>query len=724
MCRKETKGVAMKEKMMTRDRAIPAALKDLSRWVVWKYEQRDGKPKPTKVPYDAKTGKNASCTDPSTWTTFKKAVAVRNRYSGIGFVLTDADDIAGVDLDHCLNPETGVIEQWALDIIKPLNSYTEISPSGTGIRIFMRGTLPPVGRKKGQIEFYDDERYLTVTGHHLAGTPLTIEDRQETLQRVHAVHFPPPSNNGKGQQEAKPITADDETQLNRMFNSKNGATIKKLYDGEWSELEYPSQSEADSALCCHLAFWFAKDTERMDRLFRQSKLMRPKWDSKRGASTYGAQVIARVCALVTETYSEQDAELDRLAALPPLEYGKVRNEAAKRLGVTVSILDQEVKKRRQTTDSVPDFVSVDPAESPVEGEKLADALATVIRRFVVIEPDAIHATVLWVLWAYAFNCWTIAPILALVSPEKRCGKTSLLALLARVLDRALLSSNISAAAIFRAVDGLKPVLLIDEMDSFGEEDEALRGILNSGHTKDAARVIRVVGEGAQMTVKTFSTWCPKVLASIGALADTLEDRSITIPMKRRKRGEAKESLRWTGEQGATLNAELRALASQCKRWAADQTDVLTAAAPTVPPTLNDRAADNWYPLFCVAEVLGQKWRDFAQVAALKLSGVEMDSDSIRIHLLGDIRTILKGRSNMPSLDLCTALINLLDSPWREWKRGNGITPSQLARQLKPFGVSSRNLRLSQSNNTVAKGYETSDFQEAFERYLPPEGEGV
>ena len=146
-------------------------IRDLRQWLVWRSEGRDGKP--TKIPYSPLTGARASSTDPETWTGYQEAVNVckERGYGGIGFVFTAEDDLCGVDLDGCLDPETGEIEPWAWEIIEELDSYTEISPSGTGVHVLVRGKLPEGRNRKGRFEAYDRGRYFTVTGKHLAGTP-------------------------------------------------------------------------------------------------------------------------------------------------------------------------------------------------------------------------------------------------------------------------------------------------------------------------------------------------------------------------------------------------------------------------------------------------------------------------------------------------------------------------------------------------------------------------
>jgi primase-polymerase (primpol)-like protein len=158
--------------------------KDLRQWLCWRIEERDGEP--TKVPYGPRTGQRADSTAPETWGSYDEAVTAyeEHSYDGIGFVFTPDDDLCGVDLDKCVDPETGEIEEWAQEVIEELDSYTEISPSGTGVHVLVRATLPEGRNRKGRFETYDRDRYFTVTGKHLAGTPETIEGRQEELRAV------------------------------------------------------------------------------------------------------------------------------------------------------------------------------------------------------------------------------------------------------------------------------------------------------------------------------------------------------------------------------------------------------------------------------------------------------------------------------------------------------------------------------------------------------------
>jgi putative DNA primase/helicase len=267
---------------------IPGALKEIPHWLVWKYideiDPETGAVDWDKPPMSAKGGPGSS-TNRKTWTDFATALRYyRDRHmDGLGFVLHhNGEDrrIVAIDLDKCRDQETGVIEKWALKIIRALNSYTEVSPSGTGIRIFVCGALPPHGmlngRKKGPVEAYEKGRYVTVTGQHIDGTPAAIEDRQDELMEFYKKNFGgKKTERHKANGSAAALGLDNRELLERAFRSKNGGRIKALFDGDTSG--YPSQSEAELAFCNHLAFWFNRDADRMFQVICESGLYRTKW---------------------------------------------------------------------------------------------------------------------------------------------------------------------------------------------------------------------------------------------------------------------------------------------------------------------------------------------------------------------------------------------------------------------------------------------------------------
>ena len=287
---------------------IPQELKKFANWVNWTLEVRNGKP--TKIPLNPTTGGHAKNNESNTWATFGKAWEVykaceNERIAGVGFVFSKDDDYCGTDLDHCRNPETGAIEPWAMRIIEALNSYSEISPSETGIKIFTKGNLliAGSGSKNGNIEMYHRKRFFTLTGWHLPGTPLTIESRQQEINEVYAKHFGHRKTSPINQDPSTPVNASDSELIEKAKQASNGDKFQKLWSGDWSD--YPSQSEADLALCCMLGFWAGRNPTRIDQLFRQSGLMRPKWDEKHfgDGTTYGQATIQKAIEQTTEVYS-------------------------------------------------------------------------------------------------------------------------------------------------------------------------------------------------------------------------------------------------------------------------------------------------------------------------------------------------------------------------------------------------------------------------------------
>ena len=290
---------------------IPDELKTQTNWVCYRMEPRFGQPKPTKIPYNPVTGDKAKANEPETWTAYETCVAAaeRGEYAGIGFEF--APPYVGVDLDHCRDADTGEIEDWAQEIIAHLNSYTEASPSGTGVHIIIRGSLPPGRRRQGPVEMYDAARFFTMTGDQVPGTPNNIEERSSEVAELHQAFFPAETaTSGPATPAAEGTSGllSDAEIIERASKAVNGEKFNKLWTGDWHGM-YGSQSEADQALCCELAFWTGKDQGQMDSLFRQSGLYRKKWerDDHRGGTL--AAAIERTDTVFTISKREQIEKL-------------------------------------------------------------------------------------------------------------------------------------------------------------------------------------------------------------------------------------------------------------------------------------------------------------------------------------------------------------------------------------------------------------------------------
>ncbi|WP_263018124.1 phage NrS-1 polymerase family protein [Natronobiforma cellulositropha] len=300
--------------------AIPEALAERAQWICWRAEARGGKQ--TKVPVDPSTGGFASTTDDGTWADLESALACASTDAadGIGFVFTAVDPFVGVDLDDCRDPETGAALWPAEQIIDRLDSFTEVSPSGTGYHVILEGDLPRGRNRRGSVEMYDQARFFTVTADHVEGAPRSVRARQDALEAVHAEYVaiderPDRSTEidaGSDTDSGSPPSLDleDEELLERARAAKNGEKFERLWRG--STQGYASGSEADMALCYLLAFWTGRDRTRIDRLFRESGLMREKWDDVHYAdgSTYGEKTVERAIANTTDIYEPPRAETD------------------------------------------------------------------------------------------------------------------------------------------------------------------------------------------------------------------------------------------------------------------------------------------------------------------------------------------------------------------------------------------------------------------------------
>ncbi|MBK7492118.1 MAG: hypothetical protein IPI17_09125 [Nitrosomonas sp.] len=248
--------------------------------------------------------------------------------------------------------------------------------------------------------------------------------------------------------------------------------------------------------------------------------------------------------LESVTQKETDKEaIERLAAMSILEYDRVRNGEAKKLKVSVTALDKEVnecrKKTAEATEGLPD---AEPWQHPVDPAGLLSDISDTINRFIVCDKETVDAAALWVGMTWFMDVVHIAPLAVITAPEKRCGKTQLLTILGKLSYRPLSASNISTAALYRCIEAWQPTLLLDETDAFMKENEELRCVINSSHSRDNAYVIRTVGD--EHTPKRFGTWGAKALSGIGHLSDTLMDRSIVLELRRKLSHENVDRLRY------------------------------------------------------------------------------------------------------------------------------------------------------------------------------------
>jgi hypothetical protein len=420
--------------------------------------------------------------------------------------------------------------------------------------------------------------------------------------------------------------------------------------------------------------------------------------------------------------------LNPAATVPPPESGAMVASAAPG--------QQPCSTSFQTNAFTPD--TPQPWHNEVSGALLLNELAMHLKKHVVLPDHAAEALALFIVHTYAFELRDVTAYLGVESPEKRCGKTTLLTFLSKVVNRPVVAANISPSAFFRVIEKTAPTLIIDEADTSLNGNEELRGILNAGYTKDTAFVVRVsnvpnespsfsLSSSSMFPTPTlqnsitpdhcfpapkttglsqFSVWCPKVLAAIGHLPDTLADRCILIRMNRKRRDEACERLR---------NFDPRNLRSFCARFVLDNREAIAAAQPAIPAGLNDRAADVWEPLLALADLAGEQWPQRARDAALALSAQAQANNPIGALLL-DLAVALVETKNdrIFTRDLIARLNAQGQRPWHALRNGKPIDEFWLAAQLRPYGVRSRTIRIGEF---ISRGYVRSDLDNVFQRYI-------
>ena len=355
----------------------------------------------------------------------------------------------------------------------------------------------------------------------------------------------------------------------------------------------------------------------------------------------------------------------------------------------------------------------DAATNMVGGAELLNTVRRTIERYVVMpSEDALIATVLWVAATHAVDRFDHATRLAIHSPLKRCGKSRLFEVLAPLSHDAMQTTNVSVPALFRMIEAAgerPPTLFLDEADQiFGsarkdEQNADLVSALNNGFRRGSP-TYRCVGP--KHAVQKFSTFAFAAVAGIGRLPGTIEDRAINITMRRRLSGERVAKFR--------LRTDLVHVQEVGEALAAWVRDVLIDDEPSVPESLEDRAADAWEPLLAIADAAGGDWPTIARGAAVRLSRESADDStelSLDVRLLSDMKLVLRYEAFLSTADVLARLSAVEDAPWDE----RGLTGRRLAMRLGQFGVKPR-----RNSAGTERGYHASDFQDPFMRYLPSE----
>ena len=687
---------------------LPPALASLiaePRWVVWKWiTGKNGKP--TKPPFQGRApSRHASSTDPATWCDLDTAMRAycSGKCDGIGFAL-NASGVGAFDVDHCRDATTGAIHPWAQELVRRCGSYAEVTPSGTGIRIIGTASGPALHRKFAvpkadgmSIEVYRSaDRYITVSGVQI-GEVQQLADIDAQADAVAS------RLDGARQTDAGSATKSGRHDLNSLIRDGCGND----FGGDRSR-----------------AVWYV-----INQLLKQGRsvdeIVGVLLDRGNGISAHvydqrHPEAYARRQAEKAQKEggegADVDAEIKRLAKLSTVDYERERKSASEQLGIRAAILDRLVQAARPDDDDGKQGRAISFPEpelwpEPVDGAALLDSVAEAIRKYVVLADHSRDAAALWVLHSYLIDRFLVSPRLAISSPAKQCGKTTLLDVLARMALRPLPTANVTPSAVFRVVEAYRPALLVDEADTFLRDNDELRGVIDSGHRRGGA-VLRTVGDDHEP--RAFSTYSACAIALIGKLPDTLYDRAVVIDLKRRLPEEKIAPFR------PDRAGDLDVLARQLARWARDHADRIAEVDPEMPAGVFNREADNWRPLVAIAQVAGGDWPKRAR-KAVEQSHQARDGESRLQLLLTDIRAIFaeRGADRLASSDLVDELAAIEGRVWAEYKSGKPISQNQLARALKPLGIAPEVARV---GSKLARGYCLEQFGEAFERYLTQEGD--
>jgi hypothetical protein len=715
---------------------------------------------------------HAKPNDPLTWTNFESAYRYlkehlqgKGRKCGLSFALK-GDGIVGIDLDKCRNVETGEIKPWAVAIMKRFPGYWELSPSGTGIHGFLRGKLPVKGRRKGNIEVYAADKFLSVTGRRLTdygadGATDGIEDHSAELAKWHQEVFGAPSTaststpstekenipNDLGLVINNPPPKFDWGELEDLWDTAPQA--KRLFEGSHGRAD---QSAAEQSLANYAinAGW---TPQRTCDLLVQARLNvgeQPKhlgyyvltigkavaahqereaaWQKRHGhAQPSNGQANGPTNGQAPPAAPEPAPPVENAVLetdpSPTQESPAQQNRNLEGEG-TPDRQDRQDRRVRRVSEGCER--AVEPGQSVPDGrvsegrESLIAGVMKFVADYIVMSEPERLVVACWVVPTHLMEVWDLFPHLAITSPEKRCGKSTLLELLGWVVFEPQFATNIAPAAMYRLIQKLKPTLLMDEAQSLqrhgSEASEVTRELINGSISK-SGKVIRCIGKNHEPA--TFSIYCPKVIAMIGEPDGILADRCFPVRLKRKSKADVVKRCRSkeVGGVGLKLNEWIQGWVEKHK------TDVASTYEKLEPFDIdNDRMADLLLPLQAILKVNGEE--GFLELLKGYAEGLgerdrRQESQSQGVRLLAACREIFSSRppwvSFLGTNDLIDELKKREEEPWGTFRYGKPINPEGLAKLLGPYDIKS-----GRNKDQSARGYFKADLQKAWDLYLPPD----
>ena len=406
---------------------------------------------------------------------------------------------------------------------------------------------------------------------------------------------------------------------------------------------------------------------------------------------------------------EKEKAFESLISLPNEQQESRLGELAKRLDEDVAVVRDHFTAfvGMQSWAASTDSWNVELWPDPVETRALLQKISAKIRKYIVLRPEAVIATALWTMMAWAHEGATHSPILAAISIEPDSGKSTLLGVLRFLVPKPFVSVEPTGPSVYRTVDREHPTLIIDEADDLFCRKSDLRAIVNAGWSRGT----RIPRQG-----RWYDPFCPKILGILGKtkLPRTIASRSIILKMWPKKPDEKAEDFAYADDP------EFSTIRRKLARWAADNVRTIKDLKPPQPPDFNNRLNANWKLLLQIAQHAGGGWPEQASRSAIYLSRAPYEP-SVGVQLLAALRAMFtKNRTEITSAQVVQELVADPDSPWHEYYGRGPITKNQVAALLRDYDIRPVVVHPTKRADFSRHGYRVAQFEDAFARFLPHE----